>query len=309
MIRQQPLLCRHHFGDSLLHIHYLPPRWDCPLKALLGLPLGPQDFRRMQPQGCCPELTSMLQSISGAPQLAGRPVRCSGSHRGSSGCGRDSVRVPAENRPGQRALPALHCCGSQRTLHSLLLPWWGAPAVLALASLDNSLRGRALLSHPSPRKLAALTLLHKGVQAQPRPHSSCATWRWPAGANQGISLQPHPGRVSVHMHPTLREWWPGAPRPWRGLCWPPNVLLGSGILGNKCHGHPGPTRASSNSKPTSQQGRFPQLGPCGTSHQASRSHWGPGGGDLEAGPPRCLAGAQGDSGEGLVPLWLLFLHT
>lgn len=131
-------------------------------------------------------------------------------------------------------------------------------------------------------------------------HSSCTTRHWPGGRSSGISalLHPLPGQGATHAHSGGRAH----PGPGEASA----DLVGcrmQGFLGNEHWGHPGLPEASSVSR---QALLSPAVLPQTTE-------------DLGAVPSGCQAGTTArapapplvycDSGQSLVPLWLLFFFT
>lgn len=97
-------------------------------------------------------------------------------------------------------------------------------------SLDNSPRGLALLSQPSPTKSAAFSVLYEVTQAQPLPHSSCTTWHPSGGTCSGIFCSRTQSR-SPRMH--TRACSMAARGPW-ALERPPHTSLRAFIFPSHC---------------------------------------------------------------------------
>lgn len=144
---------------------------------------------------------TLSRSHTGLP--AAKCAEALGAHPpGTGGCvgrwaGEDLEGARAVRQAGQMALPTLHCCGSLRDSahtasalvgcsHHVGLPW---------QLPEGHSTAESALSHKEHSALRS----YKVTDAQPLPHSSCATWHWPGSVYSGIYLWPHPGQVSTHV--------------------------------------------------------------------------------------------------------------
>lgn len=142
--------------------------------------------------------------------------------------GEDLEGARAVRQAGQMALPTLHCCGSLRDSahtasalvgcsHHIGLPW---------QLPEGHSTAESALSHKEHSALRS----YKVTDAQPLPHSSCATWHWPGSVYSGFICGHTQGRYP-HMCPSLEGWQLGDPGLWRGCHSPQRGLLGAGVPG------------------------------------------------------------------------------